>query len=281
MRFDRFMVTAGALIMSFALSGCGGSLFPDERKEARGNVKTYKEQLERNLKQRYNNTQEWAGKISRVELIMPRPPEESLNGEEVKVEFDQLVYDNYDNRVPELEKEYFIITFGSGQPRLVKTDPSLDVGLSNRGEYSESYPLRTGKVGGLSRTRPFVNEKNTGPFEELKAQPPVLRVPEMSAPVVPPAPEAIMPTQLTSSSPAEYSMPPVASQMVDKQEVKEAEGMVMVEEKTAPSLLNAMAAPEQIGTSRPRAEVHNLPDVMDEPELDPYLEPELDEADFR
>lgn len=125
------------LVCCSLLAGCGGSLIPDRRTKTSGNIDTYRRQLEAKLLDRYNNLPEYAGKVSKVELLVPSPPEHSEDGRMTRVEFDQLVYDQWGERIPKLEKEYFIVTFGSVGVRMVSSDPSIKVGLDLEGGFNE------------------------------------------------------------------------------------------------------------------------------------------------
>lgn len=157
-------------------SGCMGNHFPYNEVKARGNIDSYRRQLEQSLLDRYNNTPKFAGQIARVELIIPDEPVQSVDKQEVQVEFDQLVYDRWGKRVPELEGEYFMVTFSTGSARLVQTEASLRIGLDKPGGYSERH-LETGRprspAGALLPPR---LPSTTAPQEPL-------------VPVVPPAPE--------------------------------------------------------------------------------------------
>lgn len=245
-----------ALVVALA-SGCGGSLIPDKKLEPTGNIALYKMQLERNLLARYNNLPDWSGKIGRVELVIPRAPEHSVNGENVRVEFNQIVYDQWGKRVPDLEKEYFFITFGTGKPRLVRTAPSMTIGLDAGSTYSEDLPIQSGPVvsprpayemPGASTGAPVRTPQPAHQPQQRPASPQPMKDTGTSVPVVPAAPSAIMPRQVTSApSPEEDT-----------------------------ELIRSMRAPDSIATSTPRAEVLNLPDR----EASPHLQPEIDDFGF-
>ncbi len=91
-------------------------------------VEKYRVRLEDRLLERYGNLPEYAGKVARVRVVLSRPLDVSLDGSLIRAEFDQLVYDNWGNRMPDLEKEYYIVTFGSGGVRQVRSDPSIRIG---------------------------------------------------------------------------------------------------------------------------------------------------------
>lgn len=225
---------AGLLALALLAAGCGGSIFPDARLEPRGNIDAYRRQLEARLLQKYNNMQDYAGVISRVELQLTHPPLQSCDRSEVKVEFCQLVYDKWNRRVPPLEKEYFIITFGSGTPRTVRTDPTVTFGLKTDGEFSEKTPVQSGLMGEFPSlpqlpAAPTPGKDGEGSSSSAAPQ-------DDGIPVVPAEPEAPLPTRVT--------------------------------ERQTPSLLQGMAAPSLPGGYRPRAEVHNLPEVAPGPELE-------------
>jgi len=104
-------------------------------------VEKYRAKLEDRLLERYNNLPEFSGRIARVQVILSRPPEVSMDGTLIRAEFDQLVYDNWGKRVPELEKEYYAVTFGMGGVQQVRSDPSIRIGLDMEKAWSEKAPL--------------------------------------------------------------------------------------------------------------------------------------------
>ncbi|MCC8179817.1 MAG: hypothetical protein LIP23_02765, partial [Planctomycetes bacterium] len=101
----------------------------------------YRLKLESRLLERYNNLPDTAGKVGKVTILLSKDLEYSLDGKYIKAEFDQLVYDNWGKRMPVLEKEYYVITFGAGGVEQVRADPSIRVGLDMERTYSERAPL--------------------------------------------------------------------------------------------------------------------------------------------
>ena len=104
-------------------------------------VEDYRRRLEERLLERYNNLPEFAGRVARVVVALVRPVKASLDGGLLRAEFDQLVFDRWGDRIPALEKEYFVVTFGSGGAAEVRTDPGVRVGLDLEKTYSERSPL--------------------------------------------------------------------------------------------------------------------------------------------
>lgn len=104
-------------------------------------VEAYRQKLAARLYERYNNSPQHAGKVGKVSVVISKPLETSLDGRFILAEFDQLVYDIWGRRIPALEKEYYVVTFGTGGAAEVRTDPSVRVGLDLHGSYSELAPL--------------------------------------------------------------------------------------------------------------------------------------------
>jgi len=235
---------AGLCGIALCAGGCGGAFIPDSRLSTHGNVQAYEQQLEKRLLDRYNNLPDYAGKISRVDLVLTRPPDRSVDGQELRAEFSQLVYDKWGNRVSRLEKEYYIITFGHGRPRLVRTDPSIKFGLDTESGYSERFPA---------------DPERCAPAPQPEAAPaapavPMLPIPMRSTepeavPAVPPASDDLQPTRLTKRTPEEPQALPL---------------------NALPRLLQGMTPPAGFERQLPRAEVRNLPPAQ------PDFEPELD-----
>lgn len=107
----------------------------------RAEVEDYRRRLEQRLLERYNNLPRFAGKVGKVSVVLSRQLDESLDGNLIRAEFDQLVYDPWGKRIPELEQEYYVVTFGAGGARQVRSDPSIRVGLDMEKTYSERAPL--------------------------------------------------------------------------------------------------------------------------------------------
>lgn len=103
-------------------------------------VEQYRVKLEQRLLDRYNNLPQYAGRVGKVEVVLSRPAEHSIDGKYIRAAYDQLVYDSWGVRMPELEKEYFSVTFGSGGVRHVRSEPSIRVGLDAEKIYSEAAP---------------------------------------------------------------------------------------------------------------------------------------------
>lgn len=104
-------------------------------------IEAYRRKLEERLLERYNNLPASAGKVAKVSVVATKPLEVSLDGSLIRAEFDQLVYDVWGKRMPALEKEYFVVTFGTGGVAQVRSDPSIRVGLDLEKTYSERTPL--------------------------------------------------------------------------------------------------------------------------------------------
>lgn len=104
-------------------------------------VETYRRKLEHRLHERFDNQPDYAGKIGRVTVILARPLEYSMDGRFIRAEFDVIVQDIWGERLAALEKEYFVVTFGSGGAEAVRSDPSVRVGLDLEKTYSERAPL--------------------------------------------------------------------------------------------------------------------------------------------
>ena len=103
-------------------------------------VEQYRLRLERSLLDKYANHQDYAGRVAWVAVILSKPPVASVDGKFIKVEFDQLVYDNWGGRIPELEKEYFVVTFGSGGAEQVRSDPSVRIDKETLAAYARIEP---------------------------------------------------------------------------------------------------------------------------------------------
>lgn len=104
-------------------------------------VEEYRTKLESRLLERYANMPEYAGKVAKVTAVLSKPLEYSMDGGLIRAEFDQLVHDTWGKRLPALEKEYYVVTFGAGGALQVRTDPSIRVGLDHEKTYSEKAPL--------------------------------------------------------------------------------------------------------------------------------------------
>jgi hypothetical protein len=167
----------------------------DGRTEPPDNVRAYMIQLEDRLAQRYNNIPEYAGKVSRVHLVIPSAPKVSVDGRELNYEFDQLVFDKWGERIPTLEKEYFLVTFGDGFPRLVRTDPTIRLGMELAGGYSESMPVNGGRLGQM--LNPGTNTPETAP-----------KIPSNNGiPVVPSVPDDAMPSTVITEAENDQYIP--------------------------------------------------------------------------
>lgn len=108
------------------------------------NVNRYARALEEKLLQRYNNTPQHAGNVAKVQLLPVGEPKISLDGKKMRVEWSQIVFDLWGERIGDLEKEFYVVTFGDGKPLLQRTRPTITVGMNNEGGYSEYSPLRGG-----------------------------------------------------------------------------------------------------------------------------------------
>ncbi|MHC4872479.1 MAG: hypothetical protein ACYTFY_11600 [Planctomycetota bacterium] len=136
------------------VSGCGEQLFPSYNKKPYGNIAVYKERLEQRLLHQYKNHPRYGNNIHRVELDVVKDIKSDISGKYRKVEFSQLVYDQWGNRIPELEKEYFIVRFGPKQMRRLSMPgkQKISVGLNSRGSYSEHTPVNSGELGSARRS---------------------------------------------------------------------------------------------------------------------------------
>lgn len=121
----------------------------------RSEVEDYRQRLELRLLERYNNLPDHAGNVGRVEVVLSKPLEESLDGSRIRAEFDQLVYDPWGRRIPKLEEEYFVVTFAAGGARQVRSDPSVRVGLDHEQGYSERMPLSADPFGKVQSSKAF------------------------------------------------------------------------------------------------------------------------------
>lgn len=122
---------------------------------SRAEVEDYRQRLELRLLERYNNLPEHAGNVGRVEVILSKPIEQSLDGSRLRAEFDQLVYDPWGRRIPKLEEEYFVVTFAAGGAKQVRSDPSVRVGLDHETGYSERMPLNADPFAKVQQSKAF------------------------------------------------------------------------------------------------------------------------------
>lgn len=118
-------------------------------------VEDYRRRLELRLLERYNNLPEHAGNVGRVTVVLSKPLQLSLDGEMIRAEFDQLVFDPWGKRIPALEEEYYVVTFGAGGARQVRADPSIRVGLDLEKAYSERAPLNADPFNRVPEDRAF------------------------------------------------------------------------------------------------------------------------------
>lgn len=126
---------------------------------SRHEVEDYRQRLEVRLLERYNNLPNYAGNVGRVEVVLSKPIEQSLDGSRLRAEFDQLVYDPWGRRIPKLEEEYFVVTFAAGGARQVRADPSIRVGLDHEKSYSEKMPLNADPFGKVQQSKAFSPEQ--------------------------------------------------------------------------------------------------------------------------
>ncbi len=124
-------------------------------------VEAYRMKLQARLLEKYNNHPLYAGKVGKVTVALSRELQYSWDGRMIRAEMDQLVYDIWGNRLPDLEREYYVVTFGSGGVEQVRSDPSIRVGLDMEKTYSERAPLTAD---------PF---RNVPPAEAFKPTPTV------------------------------------------------------------------------------------------------------------
>lgn len=136
---------------------------------SRQEVEDYRQRLEVRLLERYNNLPNYAGNVGRVEVVLSKPIEQSLDGSRLRAEFDQLVYDPWGRRIPKLEEEYFVVTFAAGGARQVRADPSIRVGLDYEKSYSEKMPLNADPFGKVQQSKAFAPEQR--PTAQTKKMP--------------------------------------------------------------------------------------------------------------
>ncbi len=244
---------AALIAIALLAAGCGASFLPDRRMTTRGNIRAYEEQLERRLKGEYNNLPDWTGRISKVDLVLARPPEKSVDRKQVRVEFSQLVYNKWGQRVPQLEEEYFVVTFGHGRPQVVRTDPTIQFGLKSEEGFSDAFPADPTRGAPLPPPATGGGESEFAPPADL---PPQSETQE-EIPIVPRAAPELVPSRVargeTPAAPSEGAAETTASP---------------AEEQTNdPSqLLRSMHPPRRRKGPLPRAQVRDLP--LPEPELE-------------
>lgn len=141
-----WMVCAGCVL---AAIGCVPQIAPATQREEPTNIDLYARELEARLHRRYNNTPRYAGRVALVNLVMTHPPRQSVDGKETQVEWSQIVHDKWGKRIPELEEEYYVVTFGDGLPRRQVTRPSLTVGMHTEGGFSEFESTNQGRLKAL------------------------------------------------------------------------------------------------------------------------------------
>jgi len=183
---------------------------PREPSPAAKNIMLYRQELEERLKQRYENMSAYHGKIGRVDLIMSRLPRTSLDKSQIEIEFSQRVLNKWGDRIPELEEEYFVITFGDGIPKVKSSKPSIDIGMKHEGGYGENHLESTGRLGRLQREEILpVRAASAVPDERLAYESlrpmPINIADNLDDDVieVPAVPESKMPSQVTK-----YRLPP-------------------------------------------------------------------------
>ncbi len=149
-------------IGSIIFSGCGEQFVPGYNKKTYGNIKIYKERLEHRLLYQYKNHPLYGKKVAKVVLDVVKDIKSDTNNQYRKVEFSQLVYDIWGDRIPTLEKEFFVVTFGppSQQKISMPGKEKISVGLQTRGSYSEYTPVKAGVVGKITK----LEHQNRGSF---------------------------------------------------------------------------------------------------------------------
>lgn len=110
------------------------------------NVNRYANALEGKLLRRYNNTPGFQNNIAKVQLLPVGKPKTSMDGKKLRMEWSQVVFNIWGERVAELEKEFYVVTFGDGKPLMQRTRPSITVGMNNEGGYSEFDRVRGGRL---------------------------------------------------------------------------------------------------------------------------------------
>ncbi len=169
--------------------GRDGSPVP-ERLPSRAEVEEYRRRLETRLLERYNNMPDHTGNVGRVTVALSKPLQTSLDGTMIRAEFDQLVFDPWGKRIPELEEEYYVVTFGSGGARQVRADPSIRVGLNLEKAWSEQAPLAADPFARIPEDRAFhpaEKPEKAEPQAEPRAETavPQVRMPEWWRPDFP------------------------------------------------------------------------------------------------
>ena len=145
---------------------------PPPAPPTRAEVEDYRVRLESRLLERYNNLPDHAGNVAKVTVVLSKPLIESMDGSRIRAEFDQLVYDPWGKRIPQLEEEYYVVVFGAGGARQVRSDPSIRVGLDLEKTYSEKAPLAAD---------PFRNIQESDAFRPA----PTIKMPEWWRPDYP------------------------------------------------------------------------------------------------
>ncbi|MCX7934915.1 MAG: hypothetical protein N3A66_06610 [Planctomycetota bacterium] len=237
MNIARWLSTS---VLLFCAAGCGEPVFPPAYSKPRGQVETYRRLLAQRLLEKYNNLPDYAGQISQVELFVAQPPLRSVDGKEMRVEYDQIVRDKWGRRVPALEKEYFIVTFGPGAVRQVPVEPSLQIGLKQEeGLYSEQIPVTSGRVGALRGEKAAAENAAPQPRILSPLQRKEEAKPEADVPVAPAASEDDLPVR-------------IADREIPRREALQAMAPAAGEERAPPR--SAVAIPSEMAPLRPREE---------------------------
>jgi hypothetical protein len=135
-------VLLGAVLAAgVLLSGCEEPV--QSLEPVTGNMAVYRDRLERRLLTRHRADPRYGGKVARVELELMRPVEHDLTGKFRRVQWAQLVYNRWGERIPALEEEFFIVEFGPPAAAAAarhRVKPAMHV-PSHHGGYSEFLAL--------------------------------------------------------------------------------------------------------------------------------------------
>ena len=133
----RYWPLALFLTAGLALGGCGEAWLPRGRRTPREDIAAYARALEAKLLAQYRNHPEFGREVARVDLDVVDDIETDVTGRMRRVTFAQLVYDRWGERMPELEGEYFVVTFAPAGVQAARRAPEITVGLNTQGTYSE------------------------------------------------------------------------------------------------------------------------------------------------
>ncbi|MHC4886810.1 MAG: hypothetical protein ACYTGH_17170, partial [Planctomycetota bacterium] len=149
-----------SLLLGLAvLTGCGEGFMPGAHRKPYRGMEEYQARLEAKLLRQHRNHPVHGKKVYRVELEVTKDIQIDVEGRQHKVEWAQLIYDHWGNRIPELEKEFFVVTFGSPRDgagpngRIHNVKPSISVGMNAAGLSGEHRPVTALPVVGATQGR--------------------------------------------------------------------------------------------------------------------------------